>query len=230
MLSAVIFDFDGVIVDSEPLHYRAFMEVLAPHGIACSWDEYREHYMGFDDRDGFRAFFALAGQGLEASLLGELMAAKATAFQTIVADGVVPYPGVLELIDALAKTTPLALCSGALRSDILPVLEKFNFEGVFQVIVTADDVAVSKPDPASYRLAVESLAQILPDLGVSPGTVLAIEDTPAGIASARGAGLAVLGVTNNYPAGQLVRQGCLLVLDSLEGVTPAGLEALFPDP
>jgi beta-phosphoglucomutase len=91
-------------------------------------------------------------------------------------------------------------------------------------------VAVSKPDPTSYRLAVESLAQILPDLGVSPRTVLAIEDTPAGIASARGAGLAVLGVTNNYPAGQLVRQGCLLVLDSLEGVTPAGLEALFPDP
>jgi beta-phosphoglucomutase len=230
MLSAVIFDFDGVIVDSEPLHYRAFMEVLAPHGIACSWDEYREHYMGFDDRDGFRAFFALAGQGLEASLLGELMAAKAATFQAIVGLGVVPYPGVLELIDALVKTTPLALCSGALRSDILPILTEFGLGGVFKVLVTAEDVAVSKPDPTSYRLAVESLAQILPDLGVSPRTVLAIEDTPAGIASARGAGLAVLGVTNNYPAGQLVRQGCLLVLDSLEGVTPAGLEALLPDP
>lgn len=229
MLSAVIFDFDGVIVDSEPLHYRAFMEVLAPYGIACSWDEYREHYMGFDDRDGFRAFFALAGRTITALLLQELTAAKATAFQTIVADGVVPYPGVLNLIDALGKVLPLALCSGALRSDILPVLEKFSLEGVFQVIVTAEDVAVSKPDPASYRLAVESLAQILPDLGISPRTVLAIEDTPAGIASARGAGLAVLGVTNNYPAGQLVRQGCLRVLDSLEGVTPAGLEALFPD-
>jgi beta-phosphoglucomutase len=230
MPAAVIFDFDGVIVDSEPLHYRAFMEVLAPHGIACTWDEYREHYMGFDDRDGFRAFFALAGRTITPSILLELTAAKAATFQTVVADGVVPYPGVLELIDALGKVLPLALCSGALRSDILPVLEKFNLEGVFQVIVTADDVAVSKPDPASYRLAVESLAQLLPDLGISPGKVLAIEDTPAGITSALAAGLRVLGVTNNYPAGRLVREGCLLVVDSLEGMTPSGLEALCPNP
>ena len=199
MLKAVIFDFDGVIVDTEPLHHQAFMEVLAPYGICCSWQEYREHYMGFDDRDGFHAFFERANKSLSQTELHHLIDQKATAFQRIASTGVTAYPGVIDLVKALAATLPVALCSGALRSDIDPILGGLGIAHLFSAIVTADDVTHSKPDPESYRLTVSRLKQraLLEDF--LPGSILVIEDTPAGIDSAKGAGLSVLAVSNSYP-------------------------------
>lgn len=199
MLKAVIFDFDGVIVDTEPLHHKAFMEVLAPYGISCTWQEYREHYMGFDDRDGFHAFFERANKPLAPTALHHLIDQKAAAFQRIASTGVTPYPGVVDLIKTLTATLPVALCSGALRSDIDPILGALGVADLFSAIVTADDVRHSKPDPESYLLTVSRLKQrgLLEDF--SPGGILVIEDTPAGIASAKRAGLFVLAVSNSYP-------------------------------
>lgn len=226
MLSAVIFDFDGVIVDTEPFHHRAFMEVLRPLGISCSWPEYLEQYAGFDDRDAFRSFFCNAGKSLNKGTLKDLLAAKAQAFAQIVAGGVTPYPGVLGLIRTLAYDLPLGLCSGAVRSDILPILAQLGLENDFRAIVTADDVPVSKPDPACYRLTLQKLGCLAPDLCSCINGCLAIEDTPTGITAARGAGLSVLAVTNNYPAERLRGEGCT-VRSSLVGVGVTELQKML---
>ncbi len=117
MLAAVIFDFDGIIVDTEPLHYKAFQEILVPLGYGYSWDEYLLSYIGYDDRDAFRAAFRVAGREIAEQELHLLIEEKARAFQRAIAAGVEPYPGVVELIRSLAGNIPLALCSGALPGD-----------------------------------------------------------------------------------------------------------------
>jgi beta-phosphoglucomutase len=220
MLNAVIFDFDGIIVDTEPLHYQAFQEILEPLGLGYSWQEYQERYMGFDDRDAFREAFSAGGRSLSDAELKERIEEKAQAFLTIVSVGVAPYPGVVELIRSISGTLPLGLCSGALRSDIDPILIQLGLTNAFDTLVTADEVAASKPDPESYRLTVQRLQEIFPGR-IDPAASIAIEDTPAGIASATGAGLKVLAVTNSYPGTRLT--GACRVVDSLADIN---LEAL----
>lgn len=203
--AAVIFDFDGVIVDTEPLHYAAFQRLLEPLGLGFPWQEYVDTYMGFDDRDAFLEAFKAGGTDLSASNLHDLIDRKAGIFQEIIRAGITAYPGVVELIRRIRDSrTPLAISSGALRSDIDPILETLGIADCFDLIVTAEDVARSKPDPECYRLAHVRLNEsLLLDL---PATqVLAIEDTPAGIASAKGAGLHVIAVTNSYPATHLAQ-------------------------
>ncbi len=225
MLAAVIFDFDGIIVDTEPLHYKAFQEILVPRDLGYSWEEYLARYIGFDDRDAFREAFRAGGQTIADQELKELIEEKARAFQRTIATGVEPYPGVVELIRSIAGNLPLGLCSGALPSDIDPILEQLGIAGLFDAVVTARDVAASKPDPASYRLTLARLAARFPDRPVIPETTLAIEDTPAGIASARGAGLRALAVANSYPEEKLT--GAFRVVASLAGIDLEGLLLLF---
>lgn len=217
MLSAVIFDFDGVIVDSEPLHFQAFLDVLQPEDMGFTWNEYVETYIGFDDRDAFRECFKAHGQELTDEKLAELIEKKAVRFEELVHEGHAhPFAGSVELIRDIAGKKPLALCSGALRSDILPILKQLDLEGVFEVMVTAEDVHVSKPDPASYTLAYQKLQQKFGDKIGSPETCIAIEDTSAGIRSAKGAGLKVLAVTHSYESHELSQADW--IVDSFEPI------------
>jgi beta-phosphoglucomutase len=210
---AVIFDFDGVIVDTEPLHYRAFQIILEPLGLGFSWAEYQETYMGFDDRDAFTEAFSSSGKSLSDEQLAGLVHEKAGIFQEVIRDGVVPYPGVKELITHLHNShIPLAICSGALLSDILPIIDSLGIRSFFTIIVTADDVKKSKPDPESYLLAYRRLMESISIPAPSLRTI-AIEDTPAGIASATGAGLPVVAVTNSYPREHLLKAS--YIVDSL---------------
>jgi len=225
MLSAVIFDFDGIIVDTEPLHYRAFQEVLAPLGLGYSWQDYLEHYIGFDDRDALRNAFSAGGKTLSDGQLRKHIEEKGAAFQRIIASGVDAYPGVVELLRDFSGSIPLALCSGALPTDIDPILVRLGIAGIFDVIVTAADVQASKPDPESYALAVARLREAHPDKVIIPENCLAIEDTPAGIASAKGAGLKVLAVANSYQEREL--SGAFRVIDRLVGVDLQSLRLLF---
>ncbi len=217
MLTAVIFDFDGIIVDSEPLHFRAFNEVLQPHGKEISWEDYCDTYIGFDDRDAFKAIFEAHREKISSSTLKDLIRRKADVFQNYIENGeATPLPGAVELIKSIPGRLPVALCSGALKQDITPVLQKLGIDNAFSVIVTAEDTAKSKPDPAPYLLALEKL-------GISDGaTAAAIEDTPAGIISAKGAGLKVLAVTNSYDRQYLLEADA--VTDSLEQVSRPMLE------
>jgi beta-phosphoglucomutase len=200
MTDAVIFDFDGIIVDTEPLHFRAFLETLSPEGLPFTWAEYKETALGLDDRDVIKYYFRRAGRELSQDKLRELTAAKAALFKEAVAQTPPePYPGVAELLAALSgRGVPLAVCSGARQSDIDAVFAGTGLASYFQVIVSADDVARSKPDPDCYRLTVKKLQTRFPAHALEPGRCFAIEDSPAGISSALAAGLRVLAVTNSY--------------------------------
>ncbi|MDA8179916.1 MAG: HAD family phosphatase [Deltaproteobacteria bacterium] len=220
MPEAVLFDFDGILVDSEPMHHRAFNEVLDPLGMAFPWKEYVETYMGFDDRDAFREAFRAKGIDLDDTNLAKLVAAKSEAFLRGLRAGVTAYPGAVPLIETLsAAGTPLALCSGALRADIDPILARLGVARRFDAIVSADDVRRSKPDPESYALAFRRLAETYSSSLTVPGKSVAVEDTPAGIRSAKGAGLRVLAVTNSYGTGELAEADW--IVESLENVRVA---------
>lgn len=222
---AVVFDFDGVIVNTEPLHFAAYQEILGPLGLAFTWDEYVTHFLGFDDRDAFREAYRKAGRSVGDAELQRLIEAKAGAFQAqVAAHGAAPYPGVVELIRALAGRVPLALCSGALRRDVQPILGKLAVLDRFNAVVTADDVHASKPDPVSYRLALERLAAVFPGRPIRPARSLAIEDTPAGIDAARAAGMRVVALPNTYTQDRLAAATC--VVRSLAGVGMEDLAAL----
>ena len=202
---AVIFDFDGVIVDTEPLHYKGFQIVLKPENLFFSWNEYENIYMGFDDRDAFREVYRRSSRKLTEEKLALLMSNKASVFQKIVELGVNPYPGVIKLISTLHQQgTPLAICSGAVRSDIIPIIKYLGIADCFSKIVTAEDVLRSKPDPESYNIAAQFLRTTFP---LSPDDskmlIIAVEDTPAGISSAVDAGLKVIAVKNSYSNDRL---------------------------
>jgi beta-phosphoglucomutase len=213
LAEAVIFDFDGVIVDTEPLHYAAFEKTLEPLGLHFTWQEYIETYIGFDDRDAFRHVFSSKGKTLDQKTLHRLIGQKAAYFQETIQSGISAYPGVVDLLSHLhTHKYPLAICSGALRADIDPILAMLGIANYFDVIITADDVAASKPDPECYQLAFRKLQSAYQNSFSIQGTI-AIEDTPAGISSARAAGLLVCAVTNSYPADRLDQ--ATFVTDSL---------------
>lgn len=214
-VDAVIFDFDGVIVDTEPIHYQAFQQVLEPLQLSFSWQEYVNTYMGFDDRDAFVEAFSVKGRPITSLELHELIAQKAKIFQDIICNGISAYPGAKHLIDKLHRNqVPLAISSGALRSDIMPILEKLDIAHCFTIIISADDVSKSKPDPECYRIAYEKLCSSNPQSAISQSSTLAIEDTPAGIEAALSAGLLVVAIANSYPRDNLRKAN--LIIDSLE--------------
>ena len=216
-IQAVIFDFDGVIVDTEPIHYQAFQDVLAQYNIGFSWDEYVNIYMGFDDRDAFIECYKNKKKELGKEHLSNLIAQKAVSFQSIIQNGVNAYPGVIDLINELHKSKiPMAICSGALKSDINPILEQFKIKDFFKIIVTAEDVTKSKPDPESYKITFEKLIQIYDQNIISKEYTAVIVDTPAGIQSALQNGLKIIAVTNSYPTSAFSNKHTVIsTLDSL---------------
>jgi beta-phosphoglucomutase len=222
MLKALIFDFDGIVVDSEPLHHRAYLRVLEPFGVDFDYHTYEQRYIAFDDRDNFRRMSADFGFKLDDAGLATLIEAKAHAFETITRTRLTPYPGVIELMRSASARMPVAICSGAVRSDIeaiLPALAEENPFNWLRAVVTADDVARSKPDPACYALTAKKL-------GIDPASCVAIEDTPPGLAAARGAGMRTVAVTNSFGAAALAGKADRIVA-SLKDVTVDTLRDWF---
>jgi beta-phosphoglucomutase len=229
MLKAIVFDFDGVLVDSEPLHYQAFVMVGKGLGFEFDYDDYLLRFIGFDDRDAFRLILAEVGYNGDAERrIAELMRQKQQAFTALVKAGAPLIPGALPLARQAADAKiPVAIASGATTADIDLMLDAIDGRDPFEVIVSADMVEQSKPDPRTYALAYERLAAAHPDMKLKPGLCLAIEDTAAGIASARGAGMMTLGLTTTGPAENL--RDADRVVDSLEGVTVATLRQWYND-
>ncbi len=225
MPKAIIFDFDGVIVDSEPLHYQAFVLVGKSFNFEFTWQQYLTQYIGFDDRDAFRYMLAQAIEGgytpditdLQKTL-NDLIEKKQRAFEAIAETGTAAILGAVELIEEAADAgLPIAIASGATHADIEQMLRLLKIRDKFDIIVAADDVEHSKPDPTTYAMAFEKLAAKYPDANLTPQTTLAIEDTGAGLASAIGAGLQTLGLTTTSPPKVLEKAG--RVVEDLAGVT-----------
>ena len=213
-LQAVIFDCDGILVNTEPLHYRAFQEVLVPLGLGHDFESYLEHFVGFDDRDAFIYAFREAGLYLSPMTLDRLMEAKALALRDLIAQGVPSFPGVVELVKELMdRGVLMAVASGALRHEIDAFMASLGLNGVFHAIVAADEVKKSKPDPETYLLAIERLRQLQGSRRLDPMNCIAIEDTRAGIRSAKSAGLLVIAVTNSFSVPELTEAD--KVIDSL---------------
>ncbi len=223
-VDAVIFDFDGIVVDSEPIHWAGFAAVLRPLGVELSWDRYRERYLGFDDHDCFAAVLADRGTAASEARLAELIEAKTAAVQDVLARSATAMPGVVDLIGAVAgEGVPEAVCSGALRREIEIAARRIGVWDRFPVVVAAEDVRHGKPDPEGYRLALERL-QVASARPLRPTHCVAIEDSPAGITAAKGAGLHVLAVATSYPESALHDADAAVA--SLVGVSPARLRAL----
>ena len=227
MLQAIVFDFDGVIADSEPIHYQAFLRLSEERwGYAFSWETYLQRYVGYDDRDALRTLLQDAAQpAVDEASLQQLIDRKGDYFEEVVNAGVRTFPGTVEFIRHAAGTLPVAIASGATRRDIDLIVQRLGLGGVFDIIVTADVVHHSKPDPQTYELAVQRLTRKHPELNLQPTRCLAIEDTPAGIASARAAGLPVLALTTSTPAAQL--NHAQRVVANLQGLTVAQLQQWF---
>ncbi len=207
MLRAVLFDFNGVLVDDEPVHLALLQRVLAEEGVELSAEGYWSHYVGLDDRACFRALLEQPGEAPSEPRLMRLIARKSSYYQEwIRREGYPFFPGARELVAALADAgLTLGLVSGALRDEVEGALRQGGLLGRFKVLVTADDVARSKPDPEGYRRGIESFNTVppLPERLFHPHEALAIEDTPAGIEAARLAGLSTLAVAHTYPAAEL---------------------------
>ena len=217
MIRAIVFDFDGVLADSEPLHLRAYQEVVEWMGGALPREEYYARYLGFDDQGVFRTLSEDRGWGLTDARIAELIAEKTRALAEIVAETDVLYPGASECLARLAGIWPLGIASGALKHEIKAILERRSLGGYFRFIVAAGDTPASKPAPDPYALASRLH-------GVKAGSCVAIEDSRWGIESAKAAGLWCIGITHTYAVSELLRADT--IVSSLDELTPELIRSL----
>lgn len=203
MLRAVIFDFDGVITDSEILHFRAFNTVLASHGFELSKHEYYKDYLGLSDKDCFKALIGEGRLPVQESHIPALIQQKTQLFEKLARTEGKIIEGVREFLALLTKAqVPIAICSGALRPEIELILEEAGLRDGFDVIVSAEEVRRGKPDPEGFLLALQKLNEVWPD-SIAPECCIVVEDSHWGLQAARAAGMHTIAVTNTYDAAQL---------------------------
>jgi beta-phosphoglucomutase len=224
-LRAVVFDFDGVIANSEPLHYRAFRDVLAREGLSLSESDYYSEYLGYDDAGLFERFGARAGARWARREIRELVARKARQMEELEQDPSVLFPGAEMAVRRMAAAVPIAIASGALGAEIRRILDRARLTNLFGAIVAAEDTRVSKPAPDPYLHAVQRLAVIDPML--RQDQCVAIEDSIWGLQSAREAGLRTIGITHTYNRAALSMAD--LVIDSLDEVQIEAITRIFQD-
>jgi HAD superfamily hydrolase (TIGR01509 family) len=229
MLRAVVFDFNGVLVDDEPVHERLFARVLAEEGVDLGPGRYMTELLGLDDRGAFRAALEGAGRSADPPYVARLIARKASYYREAVKAERLPwFEGAEDLVRDCGKAgLLLAVVSGALREEIEGALARAGLRGAFKFVVAAEDVEAGKPDPAGYRLALDNLNQLepLPERLIHGHEVVAIEDSPQGLIAASAAGLATLGVAHSIEAAALGRADH--VVPRLRGLTAARLRRMF---
>jgi HAD superfamily hydrolase (TIGR01509 family) len=226
MLRAVIFDFNGIIVNDEPIHFRLFQKVLGEEGIALTEEDYYARYLGFDDRGAFIASYRDHDRQLSKAKLAELIDRKAVYYQEAIRNHVEVFPGVKFLVVTLAETLPLAVASGALRHEIETILSTISLRSHFRAIVSAEDVQSGKPEPEIFLKALTALNSRLDGKQkIAAADCLVIEDSKEGVRGARRAGMKCLAVTNSHQA-ELLGEATAIV-DSLEQVTLSFLQELW---
>lgn len=200
-LKALIFDFDGVIADTEPLHFAGLRLTLTEIGINLTESEYYADYLGYDDRGCFIAALTANRRPIDPATLEQLMKRKATAYLESVKHHRVLFPGVHDFVQAAGRKYPLAIASGALRHEIEYILSEAGLRKDFLHITSAEDVTKGKPDPQPFLNALKALQQR--DPAITASSCLVIEDSIPGIRSAKAAGMKVLAVTNTHTVQDL---------------------------
>ena len=213
-----MFDFDGVLADTEHLHLFAFQDTFTARGWTLDRDAYFTNYLGYDDRDLIRAFSSEHALGVGAAEIEAILLDKSRHYERRLAAGAVLFPTAAGAIARLGASFRLAIASGSLRGEILSILRANNLADAFEAVIGADDVVRSKPAPDPYAAAVARL-------GVAPSAAVAVEDSQWGLTAARAAGLRAIGITTSYPASALGLADA--VVDSLDEVTGPLVERLL---
>lgn len=224
MLKAVIFDFDGVISDSEPCHFAAYNKVLADFGIQIKKEEYYAEYLGFTDYEAFEDIKKRYKTDFKGLSIEHLVERKAEVFKELIGQGGYLIDGIVELVAELKKNNiKIAINSGATAADIKVMLAGSSIESSFDVIVSADDVSRGKPDPEGYLLALKKLNAVS-DSPISARQCVVIEDSHWGIVSAKKAAMYIIAVTNSYAADQLKDAG--MIIDSVRQLEISDMQKL----
>jgi beta-phosphoglucomutase len=223
MLKAVIFDFDGVITDSEVLHFRAFNKVLAQFDFQISTPDYYKKYLGMTDKDCYQELITEGLISAQTDQIPALIAQKKKIYRILaetegrIIEGVHPFLTMLH-----QNEITLGICSGALQAEIEYVLDQAKLREHFITVVAADHVNHGKPDPEGFCLALDQLHQFDPSINAS--NTLVIEDAHWGISAANAAGMRTIAVTNSYPAEQLNKAD--KIVDRLDALTIEEMHAL----
>jgi beta-phosphoglucomutase len=213
-LKAVVFDMDGVVIDSEFTHYSAICEAMGA-GATASFEQFLEHCTGRDEVYAMSRMAELSAMSFVPGDLPKWGVLKGKAYARLVGEQARPIPGSVELVLSVAQELPVGLATGSRRHDVesaLPVLAGGALNGVFSTIITSSEVDAPKPDPQTYEKAVE-------ELGVSPSQCWAVEDSPNGIRSASKAGLRVIGVLGTNDRQDLLDAGAERLVDDLRDLS-----------
>jgi beta-phosphoglucomutase len=197
-LTGIIFDFDGVIADTEPLHFAGFRQTLAEIDISLTEADYYANYLGYDDRGCFIAALTAHQRPTDPAALKQLMQRKAHTYLESVKNHLVIFPGVREFVREAAAAYPLAIASGARRHEIDVILEQAGLRKEFLHIISAEDVTRGKPDPQPFLQALNALNRQCRVHAITAGACLVIEDSIPGIRGAKTAGMKVLAVANTH--------------------------------
>ncbi|MFA5252222.1 MAG: HAD family phosphatase [Phycisphaerae bacterium] len=203
MLRAVIFDFDGVITDSEVLHLRAFNKVLAQYGVEISTRDYYKEYLGLSDLDCFKTIVNKKILQKPAVEIEHLAKEKKQVFEKLAKTEGRIIEGVRDFLQTLSQNNmPMAICSGALSVEIELILEDARLRHFFEVIVSAEMVRRGKPSPEGFLLTLKKL-NCSRQNAILPNQCIVIEDSHWGLEAAKAAGMHSVAVTNSYEADQL---------------------------
>ncbi len=224
MVKAVIFDFDGVISDSEPCHFAATNRVLEKFGIQIEKDRYYADFLGFTDAQMFEHINQKYQLALTNEQLAQCIQQKAYYFEQIIRKADHLIKGIPQFIKMIkAAGLKVGIYSGASLQDIELMLENSGFEDCFDVIVSADDVEKGKPDPEGFIKALNEINRIA-QTNIAANQCIVIEDSQWGIVAAKKAGMKIIAVTNSYPAAELDEAD--LVIDSVSELKISDLERL----
>jgi phosphoglycolate phosphatase/beta-phosphoglucomutase len=229
IVKSILFDFNGVLIDDEPIQMRAYQEILAEHGIALTEADYMAS-LGMDDDTFIRTAFERVGQTADANKVLEISEAKTFRWQDAVAGEVPLFPHVENFVHKAANDFTLGIVSMAKRQEIEHILERTSLAKCFSVIISSEDVELPKPDPQCYREGFRQIDLVRIAQGHLPmihGECVVIEDTPPGVAAARAADLPVLGVTNTVPASELRQAGAEWIATDLNDWFPASIRRVF---
>jgi beta-phosphoglucomutase len=203
MLRAIIFDFDGVITDSEILHLRAFNQVLAQFGLEISTKEYYQTYLGYTDVDCYKMLIDKGMLNIDEQEIGDLIEQKLQIFEELAKTEGRTIDGVGDFLKMLEQNSvPMAICSGSLLAEIELILEEARLRHFFAVIVSAEQVKKGKPRPDGFLLALQKLNEGR-QTPIAADECVVIEDSSWGLEAATAAGMHTIAVTNSYGAEEL---------------------------
>ena len=197
-MKIIIFDFDGVILDSENSHFIAFNEGLKNLNINISEDEYYSKYISLDDRGVITNVVNDKNISVTNEEIDMIIKNKNDYFESRLIDNSKLFPGVEELIIQLSKNFVLSIGSGANRSEIIKTLKNNNIYDYFEIIVSADEINNPKPNPETYNRVLDNINT---DFNINE--IIVIEDSPGGIEAAKSAGLKCIAITNTFDNEEL---------------------------